>query len=38
VQQRVQDMDGERYGEPFQYWPNLERKEELSRLRGDMRV
>jgi uncharacterized protein (DUF2164 family) len=26
LQQRVQDLDGELYSEPFQYWPNLDRK------------
>ena len=26
MQQRVQDLDGELYSEPFQYWPNLDRK------------
>ncbi len=26
MQQRVQDLDGELYAEPFQYWPNLEKK------------
>lgn len=26
MQQRVQDLDGELYSEPFQYWPKLDRK------------
>ncbi|HEX2330127.1 MAG TPA: DUF2164 domain-containing protein [Candidatus Angelobacter sp.] len=26
MQQRVQDLDGELYAEPFQYWPNLDKK------------
>lgn len=26
MQQRVQDLDGELYAEPFQYWPRAERK------------
>jgi uncharacterized protein (DUF2164 family) len=24
--QRVQDLDGELYSEPFQYWPKIDRK------------
>ena len=26
MQQRVQDLDGELYAEPFQYWPKIDRK------------
>jgi uncharacterized protein (DUF2164 family) len=26
LQQRVQDLDGELYAEPFQYWPKADRK------------
>jgi uncharacterized protein (DUF2164 family) len=26
MQQRAQDLDGELYAEPFQYWPKLDRK------------
>ena len=26
MQQRVQDLDGELYAEPFQYWPKADRK------------
>ncbi|MGH9569306.1 MAG: DUF2164 domain-containing protein, partial [Candidatus Angelobacter sp.] len=26
MQQRVQDLDGELYSEPFQYWPKVDRK------------
>jgi uncharacterized protein (DUF2164 family) len=26
LQQRVQDLDGELYSEPFQYWPKIAKK------------
>jgi uncharacterized protein (DUF2164 family) len=26
LQQRVQDLDGELFAEPFQYWPKVDRK------------
>ena len=26
MQQRVQDLDGELYADPFQYWPKIDRK------------
>jgi uncharacterized protein (DUF2164 family) len=26
LQQRVQDLDGELYAEPFQYWPKVDKK------------